>query len=91
MKKKSFFLLLLSSEWGSFNFAGYICLSEHLIQNCAAATKFIYPVTNRCHSLQSFFLCLELVKCKFVWLQTHEQNKWLGSLDHTSGCFLDFC
>lgn len=90
-KNNCFFSLLFSREWGTFNFVGYICLSEHLMQNCAAATKFIYPVTSKCYSLLSFFLCLELIKCKFMWLQTHEQNKWLGSLDHTSSCSLDFC
>lgn len=68
-----FFSMLFSSEWGTSNFVGYICLSEHLLQNCAAATKFIDLVSNKCHSLQSFFLCLELVRCKFTWLQTYEQ------------------
>lgn len=37
-KKKRFFC----SEWGTLNFVGCICLSVHLLQNCAAATKFIY-------------------------------------------------
>lgn len=33
---------IFCSEWGTLNFVGCICLSVHLLQNCAAATKFIY-------------------------------------------------